>query len=82
MVKTAFLLRVDDVEGMLACVERLLEDEELRKRIVEKGFEYVNQFSWELSAAKMEKRLGETGSRRGFLGGDGDGDVRVRRSGV
>jgi glycosyltransferase involved in cell wall biosynthesis len=39
-----------DVEGLAAAMERVLDDEDLRAELIERGFEQAKRFSWERCA--------------------------------
>ncbi len=51
------LVPIDDVDEFLKCIEMLLSDEDLRMRMVQKGFETVRNHSWEAAADRMEHCL-------------------------
>ena len=42
-----------DVDEMLAAVQRVLHDEQLRNELRQKGFQRIKHFSWEASAARI-----------------------------
>ena len=46
----ALLVDPLDVEELVAALERVLDDEELRAELIERGFEQVRRFSWERCA--------------------------------
>ena len=46
-----------DVEGLAAALERVLSDEALQARLIERGFERVRKFSWERCARETLKVL-------------------------
>ena len=37
----------DDIEGTVSCIRRLLGDEALRRKLIEKGYENVKRFDWD-----------------------------------
>jgi glycosyltransferase involved in cell wall biosynthesis len=60
--ETALVCDVNDVDAMVAHMETLLDDDELRRRIARQGREYVQRFSWEKGAAALESFLAEYGA--------------------
>jgi len=51
----------NDTDDIKEKMEKLLEDENLRKELIEKGYEQVKKFSWEKSAREVLKVLEEVG---------------------
>lgn len=43
----ALLTDPDDLEQTVGCINRVLEDEELRRRLVQRGYENVKRFDWD-----------------------------------
>ena len=41
------LVDPDDRSGIVACMNRLLEDEKLREELIAKGYENVKRFDWD-----------------------------------
>lgn len=56
--ENGFLVEVGNVEQIVDRIELLLEDDALRRRIVERAKETVNRFTWEASIQKLEQALG------------------------
>jgi glycosyltransferase involved in cell wall biosynthesis len=56
----ALLIDPLDVESMAEAMNRLLQDEELRVRLVKRGFQQVRQFSWNRCARETLSVLGDT----------------------
>lgn len=50
-------VRYGDIDGYMQHIERLLEDESLRSKIVREGFKTVQRFTWEKAADLMEEAL-------------------------
>ncbi len=55
--KTAVLSPVDDAQALATNIIRLIEDDNLRKRIASNGLEYIQQFTWDSSYAKLKALL-------------------------
>lgn len=55
--ENGFLAEVGNVDGIVAKVKLLLDNDELRWQIVKRGKETVQKFSWEASIAKLERAL-------------------------
>jgi len=55
--ENGFLVNVADVDEITNRIQLLLNDEALRKKIVNNGYQTVNDFSWENSVDKMESLL-------------------------
>lgn len=53
-----------DVEGIAAAMERILNEEELRDELIQKGQERVQLFSWEKTAAKLWQSVERTLEKR------------------
>ena len=53
-----------DVEGIAAAMERILNEEELRDELIQKGQERVQLFSWEKTAAKLWQSVERTWEKR------------------
>jgi glycosyltransferase involved in cell wall biosynthesis len=53
------LVPIGDVSRMMEWVDTLVEDDAMRTRIVEQGFETARGFTWEKAVKKMERALGE-----------------------
>jgi glycosyltransferase involved in cell wall biosynthesis len=49
----AFIIDPDDAESIADGIQTVLENESLRKSLVEKGYERVKQFAWDASSAKV-----------------------------
>ncbi|MDH7485405.1 MAG: glycosyltransferase family 1 protein [Anaerolineae bacterium] len=49
----ALMVDAEDVEGLAVAMRRVLEDEALRARLVEKGFAQARRFTWEKAAQKL-----------------------------
>ena len=43
----ALLTDPDDLEQTVGCINRVLEDEELRRRLVQRGYENMKRFDWD-----------------------------------
>lgn len=52
-----FLVPIGDIEGFMRCIGRLMNDELLRRRMVDAGQEKVRLFTWENAAEHMEAVL-------------------------
>lgn len=46
----ALIVDPDNVEEMAEAISRVITDESLRAKLIEKGYERVKQFSWEKTA--------------------------------
>lgn len=57
--KNALLSPVKDVDALVKNVERIFENKELRKKIVENSQESVRDFSWDIAVDKFEEALRE-----------------------
>jgi len=57
--ENCFVVPVGDVEAMGAAVLRLLEDDELRRRVASAGTATALTFSWDRAAAALEEVLAE-----------------------
>lgn len=55
--QTALLVDVDDAEQMAAAIQRLLDDEDLRQRLVAAGLERVKQFDYEIVGKTLADHL-------------------------
>ena len=55
--RNALLCDVDDAAGLADAVLRLLDDVELRSRLVDAALETVEQFTWESSVKGLEEAL-------------------------
>ncbi|WP_319562193.1 Coenzyme F420 hydrogenase/dehydrogenase, beta subunit C-terminal domain [Marispirochaeta sp.] len=51
------LVKIGDIKGFLDAIEKLLNNDELRSRLVKNGFETVREFTWDKSADAMERML-------------------------
>lgn len=60
--KNGFLVEVGNVEEIVDKVKLLLDDDKLRRRMVQKAKETVRKFTWEASVAKLERVLQKVGS--------------------
>ena len=49
----ALMVDAEDVERLAAAMRRVLEDEALRARLVEKGFAQAQRFTWEKAAQRL-----------------------------
>lgn len=58
-------LLVDDLAGLAAATEVLLADDELRGRLGEQAREFAHAFSWDATAARFGKVIGEVADRVG-----------------
>ncbi|GIU88225.1 MAG: glycosyltransferase family 1 [Acidimicrobiia bacterium] len=52
--ETALVVPPGDAAGLAACVERLLDDDELRIRLATAGERHVRKFDWDVSAEMLE----------------------------
>jgi glycosyltransferase involved in cell wall biosynthesis len=55
--QNGFLVPVGDVPALAERACRLLDDAELRRRFVERGYETVRRFSWDAATDKLESAL-------------------------
>lgn len=52
--ETALVVPPGDAEGLAACVDRLLDDDDLRVRLATAGERHVRRFDWDVSAQMLE----------------------------
>ena len=57
---SALLFNSDDVEEMAFCIERIITDRALRKKLIESGIRRAADFSWEKTAQKTVEILKST----------------------
>lgn len=57
--KTALLFKPKDSDAIIAVLEKLLTDRELRIRLAYSGNDYIKQFTWDRSVNDFEKILAE-----------------------
>jgi glycosyltransferase involved in cell wall biosynthesis len=60
--ENGFLVEIGNVDDIVHKVRLLLENEDLRRRIVERGMETAKRFSWDASISKLEGVLKEIDS--------------------
>ena len=51
----ALVVKQGDVEAARQAVQRLIEDEELRRRLIENGLETARQFNWDSLTAQLQQ---------------------------
>ena len=49
----AFYINPEDVEDIAAGMQKVLEDKELRKTLIQRGYEQVKKYSWEKTARQI-----------------------------
>lgn len=59
----ALYVNPEDTSDIAKKIKEVLEDENLRKRMIKKGFEQVKNFSWEKSAKEVLSVLKEVGAK-------------------
>ncbi len=55
--ETGLLYRENDLGDLIACMERAIDNRELRQKLTAGGLRWARTFSWDSSAEKMEKWL-------------------------
>ena len=55
--ENALLVPIQSPGALAQCVCRLIENDEERRRVAEKGYRFVQQFTWEDAAEKLEAIL-------------------------
>ncbi len=53
--ETALVSKPKDIEALAKNIIRLVEDENLRNKIAENGYNYIRQFTWEGATEQLEK---------------------------
>lgn len=70
---SALLITADDVEGLSTAMLRLIEDEELRASLRNRGLRHASRFSWSVAAVKLlatyEQVAGQIGVGSAATGG-------------
>ena len=55
----AIMLDSNDTTGLSSAIQKVLNDKNLQKRLVEKGYAQVKEFSWQKSAKQLKDALGK-----------------------
>lgn len=67
--KNALVVEMGDVPGAQKAIQRLIDDEELRKKLIFGGYETIKKWSWDRSITFLEKVLNKEPVEKFYMDG-------------